>query len=231
MCFYLPNMKSLSLISNMLFAFLLSSCTPQKNKKAYNVFNEGVTLYLNSIDEQGKGEYEKATLLNKQSIDKFLETLKIDSTHPLARGFLAQSYYSDQQYKEAIQMFGEQNKLSGDRAVNYRGMGICKIHLGQIQEGKSDIDMAFSLDTTKEIRDITMEDLIGIGESAFQYVDSNYQHSGPLKDNGYKKFAIEVLILAYEYDTTRKDIALKISDFAKMSGDMETVSKYKVFIN
>lgn len=207
--------------------FSLFSCAGKKKDKTFEVFNQGVLLNLKSIQEQDKGNFEKATSLNKQSIDKFKETLKLDSTHPGVRSALGHSLYIDKQFKGAIQWFDQANKVNGEAAVNYREMGLCKINLGQIQGGKSDIDKAFSLDTTKEIREITIQDLIDIGELAFQYSDGYIQQGEQEKGKDYKMFSIGVLILAFDYDKSRKDIALTISDFANKFGDKETSTKYE----
>lgn len=209
-------------------AFFLFSCAQKKNNKTFQAFNEGVSLNLKSIEEQNNGNFEKATALNRQSIDKFKETLKLDSTHPVVRSALGHSLYIDKQFKEAIQWFGYANKVNGETAANYREMGLCKINLGQIQEGKRDIDKAFSMDTTKEIRELTILDLTDIGALAFQYGDGYIQQGEPDKGKGYKAFSIGVLMLAFEYDKSKKDIALTISDFADKFGDTETATKYKI---
>lgn len=208
-------------------AFSLFSCGQKKDDKTFQVFNEGVTLNLSAIEEQNKGNFDKAASLNKQSIDKFNETFKLDSTHPVVRSALGHSLYIDKQFKEAINWFDQANKVNGEAAVNYREMGLCKINIGQIQAGKADIDKAFSMDTTKEIRKLTIQDLTDIGELAFQYGDGYVQQGEPDKGKDYKTFSIGVLILAFEYDKSRKDIALTIADFAEKLGDKETAKKYK----
>ena len=223
------TVKSIIIISAALITFSLSSCGQKKNDKTFQVFNEGVTLNLNSIAEQNKGNFEKAASLNKQSIDKFKETFRLDSTHPIVRSALGHSLYIDKQFEEAIQWFIQANKINGEAAVNYREMGLCKINIGQIQEGKADIDKAFSIDTTKEIRELTIQDLTDIGELAFQYGDGYIQQGEPEKGKNYKAFSIDVLILAFEYDKSRKDIALTIADFADKLGDKETANKYKTY--
>jgi tetratricopeptide (TPR) repeat protein len=220
--------KSLIILSATLITFLLFSCEQKKKDKTSAVFNEGVALNLKSIQEQDKGNFAQATSLNKQSIDKFKETLKLDSAHTVARSALAHSLYIDKQFNEAIYWFTQANKLNGEIGVNYREMGLCKISLGQIQAGKSDIDKSFSLDTTREMRELIIQDLTEIGELAFQYGDGYSQQGEPDKGKDYKTFSITVLIMAFEYDKTRKDIALTIADFADKFGDKETATKYKI---
>jgi tetratricopeptide (TPR) repeat protein len=219
--------KTLTIILATIMAFSLFSCGQKKHDKAFQVFNEGVSLNLKSIDEQNKGNFDEAISLNRQSIDKFKETLKIDSIHPVVRSALGHSLYIDKQFKEAIHWFDQANKVNGEAAVNYREIGLCKINLGQIQEGKNDIDKAFSMDTTKEIRELTIHDLTDIGELAFQYGDGYVQQGEPEKGKDYKTFSIAILILAFDYDKSKKDIALKISDFADKLDDKETANKYK----
>lgn len=221
-------MKSLLLIPTTVMLFSLFSCGQKKNDKTFEIFNEGVRLNLKSIEEQDKGNYEKADTLNKESIIKFKETYKLDSTHTAIRSSLGHSLYIDKQFKEAIHWFGEANKVNGEAAIKYREMGLCKINIGKIEEGKTDIDKAFSMDTTKVIREITLRDLTDIGEVAFQYGDGYIRQGEKEKGNNYKIFSIEVLILAFNYDNSRKDIAKKIADLAHKFGDNETSTKYKM---
>lgn len=221
------TMKIFTLILMISMAFSLFSCGQKKNDKVFQVFNEGVSLNLQSIDEQNKGNFDKAVSLNKQSIDKFRETFRLDSTHAVVRSALGHSLYIDKQFQEAINWFNQANKVNGETAANYREMGLCKINLGQIPEGKNDIDKAFSMDSTKEIRELTIQDLTNIGEVAFQYGDGYIQQGEPEKGKDYKTFSIGVLMLAFDYDNSKKEIALKISDFAGKLGDKETANKYK----
>lgn len=207
--------------------FSLFACGQKKTDKSFQAFNEGVTLTLNAIEEQNKGNFDKAASLNKQSIEKFKETFKLDSTHPVVRSALAHGFYIDKQFKEAIHWFDQANQVNGEAAANYREMGLCKINLGQIQEGKADIDRALSMDTTKEIREITVQDLVDVGQLAFEYGDGYVQQGEPDKGKAYQAFSIGVLMLAFEYEKSRKDIASTIAKFADKLGDKETSIKYK----
>jgi hypothetical protein len=106
-------------------------------------------------------------------------------------------------------------------------MELCKINLGKIPTGKDDIDKAFSMDTTREIREITIQDLTDIGKLAFEYADGYIRQGESQKGHDYKTFSMGVLMLAFEYDKSRKDIAMVISGFADKIGDKETASKYR----
>ena len=211
--------------------FNLFSCREkqkEENKsKDFVTFNEGVSLNLQSISEQEKENYEKASELNKKSIEKFKETLKIDSSHALARSALAHSLYIDKQFQEAINWFEQANKTNGETAANYRELGLSTINLGRIQEGKFDIDRAFSMDTSIEIREITIQDLTDIGDLAFSYGDGFIQQGEQRRGSDYKHFSVGVLMLAFEYDSSKKDIASKIANYAEAIGDETTAKKYK----
>ena len=222
-------MRTILIITTMFMLSNLFSCGQKNESKSFKIFNEGVALNLKSIDEQGKGNFEKASELNKQSIEKFRETLKIDSTHAVVRSALGHSLYIDKQFQEAIYWFEESNKLNGGQVQNYRELGLCKVNLGQTKLGKVDIDKAFSMDKSKEIRDITLLDLTDIGTLAFDYGEGYAKEGDAEKGKNYKIFSIGVLMLVYEYDNSKKDIALKISDFANKIGDKETSLKYKQF--
>jgi len=205
----------------------LFSCGQKKSDKAFKVFNEGVALNIHAIEEQNKGNYEKAAALNRQSIDKFKETLQLDSTHPLVRSALGHSLYVDKQFAPAIGWFEKANKINGDAAVNYRELGLCKINLGAMQEGKTDIDKAFLMDTSSEIREITIQDLTYVGKLAFEYGEGYIKDGDAKKGETYKTFSLGVLMLAFEYDSSKKDIAATIADLAGKMGNKETAGKYK----
>jgi tetratricopeptide (TPR) repeat protein len=199
----------------------------ESKSKDFVIFNEGVTLNLESISEQEKGNYEKAIELNKKSIEKFKETLRIDSTHGAARSALAHSLYIDKQFAESIYWFEQANKVNGEMAANYRELGLAKINLGKIQDGKVDLDKAFAIDTSKEIREITIQDLADIGDLAFSYGDGFIQQGEQKKGSDYKRFSVGVLMLAFEYDSSKQDIAAKTAKYAEAIGDKSTAKKYK----
>ena len=222
-------MKIIQVIITLLMFFSIFSCGQNKKDKAFKLFNEGVTLNLKSIDEQEKGNYEKAIEFNKLSIKKFKETLKEDSTNSAVRGALGHSLYIDKQFKEAIFWFEESNKKDGKQVQNIRELGLCMVNLGQTKLGKEYIDKAFSMDESKEIRDITLLDLTDIGTLAFDYGEGYTKEGDEKKGKEYKMFSVGVLMLVYEYDNSKKDIALKISEIANKIGDKETSLKYKQF--
>lgn len=68
-------------------------CLQKKEDSAFKVFNEGVSLSLDAVKMDQNGQHDKASVLNKQAVDKFKETLSIDSTHFGARGALGHSFY------------------------------------------------------------------------------------------------------------------------------------------
>jgi tetratricopeptide (TPR) repeat protein len=219
--------KYLIAIISTLLLVNFSSCNQSPKEKAFKAFNQGVSLNLDAFTAQNKGEFEKATVLNKKSIEKFKETLKIDSTHEGARAALAHSLYLDKQYKEAILWFEQANRVNGRMPANCREMGLCRINLGEIQEGKNDIDEAFSIDTSKEIRDITVQDISDIGELAFDYGETYIKEGEVEKGKVYEEFSIGVLMLGFHYDTTKKETALKIAQFADKIGDKQVAEQYR----
>ena len=162
-------MKTVLTVCTIFMLFNLVSCGQKKVSESFKTFNEGVSLNLKSIDEQKRGNFDKASELNKLSIEKFREVLKHDSTHSLVRSALGHSLYIDKQFQDAIFWFEESNKLNGEQVQNYRELGLCKINLGQIKSGKADLDKAFSMDKIKDIKEITLSDLTDIGTLAFEY--------------------------------------------------------------
>ena len=207
------------------FCFLISCQT--RTDKAFAVFNQGVTLSLDAANEQGKGDFDKAAALNKKAIEKFKETLKIDSNHKIARSALAHSLYLDGQFKEAINWFEKANEKDTPIAVNFLELGLCKINLGQVKQGREKIEKALKLDTSKELRTNTALDLTDIGTRAFSF-GKQYLAKGD-EENGknYQHFAIAVLMMAYDFDNGRKDISTKITEYADEIHDQKIADQYR----
>lgn len=220
-------MKSNILLA--LTAIIMISCKPNLQEKTFKVFNEGVSLNLKSIEEQDKGNYEKAISLNKQSIEKFKETLKLDPKHQLAYGALGHSLYVNGQFEEAINWLEKAIKIDSKSASNFREIGLSKINLGEIKDGKNDIDKAFKIDTSAQIRKLTIDDLYDISKLAIQYSENFTKAAEQEKSKDYKKFAVGVLATAFEYDRSRKDIALKIAELTNSLGDKETSNKFEAY--
>lgn len=207
--------------------FNIFGCSQKKEGKAFKVFNEGVTLSLDAAEQAESGNIEKANELNSKAIEKYKETLTIDNDHKIARSALGHSYYLQREFKEGIRWFEQANKLDTPTASNYRELGLCKINLGQISEGKTDIDKAFEMDKGSEIKEITILDLVDIGHLAFEYGEGYEAEGDKEKGRSYKRFSIGVLITAFNINKTNKEVAKVISEYAGKIGDTTTMSKYK----
>ncbi|MFC6223982.1 tetratricopeptide repeat protein [Hymenobacter artigasi] len=150
------KLKNLFIAAAMLFG--LFGCKPSKKNEAFKAFNEGVAFSLTAIDLFEQKAYEQSDSLNKKAINKFQETLLIDSTHSGTRSALGHSYYLVRQFKESINWFEKANKIDGESAINFRELGLSRINLGRVPEGHQDLQMAFELDKSQEIRSITTDD-------------------------------------------------------------------------
>ena len=211
----------------LIVSILINGCSQNKKKDlAFKVFNDGVTLSLKAVNEYDKGNYDKSDELNKKAIDKFIETIKIDSTHLLAPSALGHSYYLIRDYKNGLLWYEKAITIDSMVAANYREYGLCKINLGDIDGGKLNIDKAFKLDTSKEIKEMTILDLSDIGSLAFDY-GLGYDKQGE-KDKGlaYKQFSVGVLMTAFNYDSANLDIIKKIADFSDKLGDKNTSKRF-----
>nr|WP_294794278.1 hypothetical protein [uncultured Mucilaginibacter sp.] len=202
------------LIAALLLIFLLS-CQQSKEEKAFKIFNEGASLSLEAYEESEKGNQEKANELNNEAIKKFEETLKTDSNHKVVRSALAHSLYLNRNYREAINWFKKANTIDKSSAANYRELGLSEINLGMVKEGEKDLLKAFELDKSKEIKDITVEDLHDVGKLAFAYGEG-YEKEGKKEEGlNYKKFSVGVLNLAFKIDSSRTDIQKTALDYNK----------------
>lgn len=205
----------------------LFGCLQKKEDRAFKVFNEGVSLSIDAAKMDQNGQHDKALVLNKKAIDKFEETLSIDSSHFGARGALGHSFYLLGEFQEAINWFEKSNIIDDKSAGNLRELGLSRINLGQIDAGYENLTKAFELDKSREIRSITADELYDIGKLAFEY-STEYSKQGEVKKGAdYQEFSLIVLRMACDIDDNRKDIAATLAEFAARVGEKELADKYR----
>jgi tetratricopeptide (TPR) repeat protein len=216
------------IITYILIAIAIVSCTQtKKSDLAFKTFNEGVTFSLDALEEYNKGNFEKSDELNRKAIEKFHETLKIDSLHKAAPSALGHSYYLIGNSKEGIYWFEKSIALDSSSAPNFREYGLCKVNLGDLQGAKIAFEKAFKLDNGNEIKNITVLDLSDIGIRAFDY-GAEYERQGE-KEKGleYKRFAVAVLGTAFTIDTTNIETIKRITEYTEALGDKQTALYFR----
>ena len=210
--------------------FIFNSCYQTSNvkDKANKVFNEGVSFSLAATQELGKGNFDKSAKLNQKSIDKFLETLKIDSTHEGAASALGHSYYMTRDFQKGIEWYEKALRIDSTFVVSHLEYGLCKINNGDLANGITSINKALELDNSKETIDQAVFSLMDIGTLAFEYGIRYEDEGDSAKGLVYKQFSVAVLQIANQIDSLNLDVINYIVDFSQKLGDIETISKYQV---
>ncbi len=221
------SIKSSGLLTIAALCLCFSFSCQTKSEKAFKIFNEGVAFSLDAADAQQKGAFEKSAQLNKKAIEKFKETLQIDSNHKVARSALAHSLYLHGQFSEAINWFEKANKTDTPTAVNFLELGMCKVNLGQVKQGSQSIEKALKLDTSKELRANTALDLEDVGVRAFSFGKQYIANGDGENGKNYQHFALSVLMTAFNFDNTQKDISTKIVAFADEMHEKAIADKYR----
>ena len=206
------------------FLAVVMSCSgPTQKQKAFDVFNEGVAF---SLKAQAEADVTKAAGLERQAIQKYEQVLTVDSTHGLVRSTMGHSYYLLNDYAKAIKWFEASNQVDTASASSYRELGIC------METGWNDLHTAFHLESisgatdTSEIKKITADELDGMGRQAFEY-GGTYETQGEAdKATRLKEYGMNILFMAYEIESSRKDIAKAIAERAEKMGDTARHDKY-----
>jgi tetratricopeptide (TPR) repeat protein len=196
----------------------LVGCAQSKEKQAYKLFNDGVAYSLQAMEEQNA---TKSVKLEKQAIAKYLQTLQVDSSHLMVRATLGHSYYLLNNFPVAIKWFEASNKVDTASVASYRELGICRLGTGDIEGGWADLRTAFRLDSVNgpaklaETKTITADDLASLGQQMFSYGEKYAAQGEPAKARDYQEAAVNILLVGYSLQSTRKDIARLIAERAK----------------
>jgi tetratricopeptide (TPR) repeat protein len=213
-------MSGINLVLMMiLLAFGLFGCSQNKKDAAFKVFNEGVSLSLDAGEHFEKGEDSLAFQKYEAAIQKFKQTIKIDSSHAGAASAIGFANYETRRFDEAETWFGKAIEMNQESAIDHQFMGLSKINLGDVVGGKASLERAHALDNSREMLNKTIENLRSIGELAFSYGEGYEQQGEPQKGIDYKKFGVSVLLTALSYDKGNHEVkelirvyALKLND-------------------
>lgn len=207
----------------------LAGCSKPPPSAAFTVFNEGMAC---SLDAMRETDAAKAGALERKAIEKYRQTLQLDSAHGMVRAALGHSYYLLDEYPQAIQWFEASNRVDTASVAAYRELGICRIALNQCAPGWQDLQTAFRLDSLSgqgrlaETKKVTADDLYNLGCQAFGYGETYGRQGEQEKSRGFKEFGLNVLFLAYAIESSRKDIAQAIAERTGKLGDIARQKKY-----
>jgi tetratricopeptide (TPR) repeat protein len=213
------------LITSMLFN--LFGCNQKPKDRAFVVFNEGVALSLEALQLDQKGKHEDAFDFNKKAITKFEETLRIDPSHYGSKGALGHSFYLIGEFRAAINWFEKAHANNETTAATFRELGLSKINLGQIEAGQKNLEAAFRLDDSQNVKDITADDLYDIGKLAFEYSDEYKKQGQVEKGRTYQQFSLAVLKMALDISNSRPDIAATLVEFTDKAGGKALADKHR----
>lgn len=214
----------------LLFCIIvLSGCMQRQKESAFDVFNEGVSYSLQAGQET---DAIKAADLGRKAVEKYQQTLQMDSTHKIARSALGHSYYLLDEYPQAIHWFEASNRIDTASVAAYRELGICRIAMNQDEAGWNDLQHAFRLDSLygqgslAETKRITADDLYSMGCQAFEYGETYDEQGQADKGRGFKEFGTNILFMAYSIESSRKEIAKAIAERTGKLGDAKLQKKY-----
>lgn len=218
------HMKSI-LTFTLLIALFFTACESQK-EKSVKAYEEGVTISKEADAAMKNGDSKGAGDLYSKANTAYNKSLELDSTNMSARSAIASNHYKNKDYTAAIEWYAKANTLEGEKAPNYREMGLIKISMDELNEGKEYLEKSVALDHSEENRKEIINGLLAVGDNKFKE-GTNLKTQGNV-DAAKKQqnYAMSVLMLAYYLDNTRKDVAGTIAKYADEVGDYTVKVQY-----
>ena len=208
-------MKDLRILL-FLFVCIVAACVSPENREAFKRFNEGTAISMEAADALNNGNQVYGEKLCLQAIEKYKQTVELDSNYHGVAGVIGFSYYEIQKFNEAIEWLRKGIEMDSTFAINYQLLGLSQINQGFVDEGEINLKKAFKLEDSDEFKLRTIENLVDIGNSLFAYGESAL--SATLQTN-YKKFGIRVLICAFEFSGNSIAIGKMIDECAQKMND------------
>jgi tetratricopeptide (TPR) repeat protein len=224
-------MKKIYILFILLIQLLLG-CGNNSKQQALEVFNQGIALSLQATNLHATADTVRASSFNRKAILKFREALKLDPTHPIARAAIGHSYYLLDDFPTAIRWFEASNKIDTASVASYRELGLSRIGTGAIDKGWADLRTAFRLDSVNgadklaETKHVTVSDLLSLGQQVFSYGEAYTVEDEPKKGRDYQEVAVNMLLIGYSIEPTRKDVAKVIAAYAQKLKNERLRAKY-----
>lgn len=203
---------------------MLVACvsTEEKLTKAYS---EGETLAKEAALAEEKGDSKNAQQLYTQAIEKYDQAIALDSTHQPSRAAKAHSLYKAGRHQDAL-LYLQPLADAGDDAASLRDMGLIKLQMGDVSQGQAFLDRAVEIDHSKAMIDQVNKELVQIATKNFDEGLELRERGDVDKGKSQQGYGMSVLMLAYYYDNTRKDLAGQIARYADEVGDYTVKTQY-----
>lgn len=195
--------------------------------KIYNLFHEGIAIAQEAESALNTGDIHKSEALALDAIEKFQQIFQYDSTNQAVLGPIAHSYFMLSDFAHTIEYYEAAIKYDYSLPEYHLEYGLAQISIGNLEKGREFLQVAKSLESDNQwITSYAIDNLYEIGVTAFQYGVEIGQCNTDGNDMNYKKFAIGVLMTAYEMDTTDVRVILQVAEMTQKFGDTETSKRF-----
>ncbi len=211
----------------IIFVFISSSCS-QKNqiRNAFESFNEGVKFSLKADSCLIIGDFKNADKFFNKSNEYYLETLKLDSTHNIVPGALAQNYYLMGNFENGKVWYSKAIVIDSTSAFLTKQLGLCEYYLCNFRVANKTIKKSLDLDQSLEFRKMVIQDILDIGSQKFKQ-GLELENKDKNASRFFKETAMITLLSCYSIDSTNIQTINILSDFADKLDNDRTFRIYK----
>ncbi len=210
-----------------LLVCLAASCGGSREDQIDELLEDGISNSRQFGRQYEQGSFDSAYTSHVQAVEQFEQVLALDSNNLKALSSLAFTKMLAEDYKAAIPLFEQALALDSSFSENRRQLGLALIGDGQVPRGRAMINSALALDSSREARRLTAEQLTKIGTEAFQIGTIFGKEDNERKELNHKRFAIAVLAFAHDIDKPNAELAHRLADFADDINDSTTARQYR----
>lgn len=202
------------------------------SEKIKDILNQGIADSLNAQRLMATALVE-AKQLSERAISWFLQANTLSPESAIVLGALGHHLYfhatefDEASFEVAYDYFNRALEQEPDNVTFLCEAGLCCINIGDLTEASAYFESALAYDNSKETRNFISAELTTIGQRVFEHGYSLLSHKSLSKTHCHKKFAVSILMIAFQIDGRNGALARRISQWAELIGDGVTADEYK----
>ncbi|PWU03687.1 MAG: hypothetical protein C5B52_02985 [Bacteroidetes bacterium] len=215
----------ISLTCIVFFSIIYNSQAQEAQQNSDSLYSGALNLMNDAGDWSVKGSPAKAKEFYAKAINSLIPVLENNSRFPGASAALAHCYYEMQQYNQSVTWYVK--SLSEDSTISpsLAELGLSFANLGNADSAVYFLRSAARHENDEKFQKSLSSEIVRLSE---KIQGKAYETAKKDVDKGNEQYwvALKILMVAFDMDPYRNEVAKNISDLGFRLNDYDIASKY-----